>query len=235
MSNLRRFASALCLGAVALPASALAQELPFPEVLPERAPPAPIVPPPVEPPTTGGASGQRESSSVRKRWYGWQVLIPNLVSDVVFTGGAIGWLGNYTYFSPVNAGLGVAIAGLAVHGISGPIVHLAHGHPLKALASFGLEAALPGAIFGLTYAAVSTSQPDSTGVGPFLLLVIGMPIAWTAGTTVDIAALSWEDPSTAKRTAAQPSLHVAPLMLPPLKVGAVRAPSPGGVSLMGTF
>jgi hypothetical protein len=62
-----------------------------------------------------------------------------------------------------------------------------------------------------------------------------LPTPWTAGTTVDIAALSWEDPPAAKSAAEKPSLHLAPLMLPPLKVGAVRAPAPGGVSLIGTF
>jgi hypothetical protein len=157
------------------------------------------------------------------------VLLPTLLSDALTIGGLVGGIGG----SGSTAGFAVAITGLVGHGISGPIVHLAHGHPLKALASLGLEAALPGAFIGLMFA--TSHSCEDICAGPVLFGLVGVPLAMTVGPAVDSAALSWEDPPSAKDAAAKPSLHVAPLMLPSLKVGAGRASSPGGVSLVGTF
>jgi hypothetical protein len=182
---------------------------PYPPFLPT----GPELPPPDD--------GRR----ARKRWYGWQILIPTLASDTI---GIVGVFTSNGY----PTGLGVAIAGLVGHGISGPIVHLAHGHPLTALASLGLEGALPGAVLGLGLGSC-TSQTDGCLGGLLFTLFVGLPIALTAGTSIDSAALAWED--RPRNDALTPTVRVAPLVLPPLRMGTVHLPPPAGAALVGTF
>jgi hypothetical protein len=125
-----------------------------------------------------------------------------------------------------SAGPPVALVGLIGHGISGPIVHLAHGRPLAALGSLGLEAGLPALTVGLALG------PTCTGncVSQFWWLLIATPIALSIGTAVDSAALAWED-----RPKVKPTVSVAPLVLPPLRMGTLHLPSPAGAALVGTF
>lgn len=199
----------LCLAALCAPASALAQE--FPGIPLGPVVPAPSwAPPPVEAPPPPGP----------QRWYGWQILLPTLASDAMILGGVLG--------SSEKAGTGVLVAGLIGHGISGPIVHLAHGKPLKALASFGLEAALPGAMIAI--GALSPCNDDFCGAN-LAALAIGVPIALTAGAVIDSSALAWEERSRPSAT----SISLAPLVLPPPHIGAGSTPRPAGVSLVGTF
>jgi hypothetical protein len=131
--------------------------------------------------------------------------------------------------SPVA--LGVAIAGLVGHGISGPIVHLAHGHPLLALGSFGLEAGLPALTVGLALGTRCSDLCDTN----VLVLVVGTPIALSIGTAIDSAALAWEDRPKAREGALAPAVRIAPLVLPPLRTGSLRLPSPAGAALVGRF
>jgi hypothetical protein len=86
----------------------------------------------------------------------WQILAPTAASDAMMFGGVFGFGG------PV--GKGFTIAGAVVRGISGPIVHLVHGHPRKALGSFALEGVLPGifAAVGLARYRVGTRTSART-------------------------------------------------------------------------
>ena len=247
MLNLRRFASTL-VAACALLAPAAAHAQGFPGVpLPDPPPPVPApvfpgvplpyAPPPAYapvspqelPPDPAGpyAPGAFAPRDLGKKWYGWQILVPTLASDALLMGGA---------FSSGNGGsasVGMIITGLVGHGLSGPIVHLVHGHPLKALASFGLEAALPAAIFGAAMASPCSDEVCSTSL---MIAVVGLPVAFTAGTAIDSAALGWEDRVTpAKATTGLGSITVAPLVLPPLRTGSTTSPRPMGASLVGTF
>jgi hypothetical protein len=125
------------------------------------------------------------------------------------------------------------ITGLVGHGLSGPIVHLVHGHPLRALASFGLEAALPAAVFGLAMATPCHDEVCSTSLE---IIAIGFPLALSAGTAIDSAALGWEDRvAPAKATTGLASFTVAPLVLPPLHTGSTTSPRPMGAAMVGTF
>src|SRR5262249_10986020 len=72
-------------------------------------------------------------------WYGWQILIPALISDAMVLGGGLS----------LNAGnggevaLGVLIAGAVTHVIAGPIVHFAHSQAGRGGISFVLEGVAP--------------------------------------------------------------------------------------------
>jgi hypothetical protein len=248
MTKLRRLASsvALTLGFLCAPAAAHAQDVPpaapqfpgtplspaapqFPGTpLPLGSAPAPA-PLQLYPPGYWTPYGAALPVPPAKSWYGWQILIPTLASDAVtltslFAGGGS------------SAALGFAVAGALGHGLSGPIVHLAHGHPLKALASFGLEAALP-LLVAAAGAAVSSNNSTSDEDGPsvgLLVILLAAPIALTAGPAIDSAALAWEDRPPSDK-AAGVTFNVAPLVLPPLRAGAAHAPAPVGVALVGTF
>jgi hypothetical protein len=130
-----------------------------------------------------------------------------------------------------TAALGIAIAGLAGHSLSGPIVHLAHGHPLTALASLGLEGGLPAFTIGLGLGMKCSEFCGST----IFLLLIGTPLALSIGTAVDSAALAWDDNPKARDGAPKPAVSLAPLVLPPLRMGALHLPPPAGAALVGTF
>jgi hypothetical protein len=243
MLTLRRFASpALALATLLAPAAVSAQA--FPGVpLPSPPPPAPVFPgvplpyaplpvyaplaPGELPPPGYGAYGPGATapSDAPKRWYGWQVLIPTLASDALIIGAVAG------SGSGGNASTVVGLAGLIGHGISGPIVHLVHGHPLRALASFGLEAALPGTVIGALLATPCTNDVCSSTV---YLALIGLPVAFTAGTALDSSLIAWED-RPAKAFAGLSSFTVAPLVLPPLHTGSTPGPRPAGAALVGTF
>lgn len=80
---------------------------------PQEPPPIVLIPPPPPPET---------------RWYGWQGLIADASSLLL--------IGSVGSGRTIGAGLG-AIGYVTAP----PIIHLAHGHPVKALASFGMRAA----------------------------------------------------------------------------------------------
>ena len=236
----------LTLALLCAPAAARAQDAPpSPPVFPGTPLPPPVFPGtplgPVLPPAplqpypwgSWGPDANPYSltppSPPSKRWYGWQILLPTLASDVVGLAGAA--------TSGSTAGAAFLVSGVIGHAISGPIVHLVHHHPLKALASFGLEAALPGAaVLGVVAAAASCNNIDDGCVSAVLLVaILGLPIALTAGPAIDSAALAWEDRPASSDKAPAVTWNVAPLVLPPLRPGAAHVPAPAGVALVGTF
>lgn len=92
-----------------------------------------------------------------------------------------------------------------------------HGHPLKALASFGLEAVLPSLFVTAAFALPCHEEICSAN---YVAFYIATPIALSAGLAIDSAALAWEDAPPPRVRAARPSFGVSPLVLPPLRVGA---------------
>lgn len=107
-----------------------------------------------------GSSVERSSKPTGRRWYGWQIIIPDaavLASPMVFTaaqsdGASERTVKNYLYF----------VGGLYLLG--GPTVHLAHGNWGRAGASLALRAGLPATVAGLSYAAAH-SYCDTYGKG----------------------------------------------------------------------
>jgi hypothetical protein len=218
----RRFAflSALSLGFLCAARSAGAQDAPhappppFPGVpLGPVDAPAPVLPEP------------------KKQWYGWQILLPTIALDLTMFGSEL---------SGSSTGQYIALASLVGRGITGPIVHLAHGHPLKALASLGLEGALPGLVLAAFFAQVKQCRTASSDgafcVAPLVTALVGMPIALTLGAAVDSGALAWEDNPAAQRPGQKITWTVAPIVLPPLHAGTAHVgPTPVGGGLVGMF
>ncbi|MGH7283824.1 MAG: hypothetical protein ACRELY_20045 [Polyangiaceae bacterium] len=78
------------------------------------------------------------------RWYGWQNLSSDGVALTLFVvAGETSPYGGRTLFwmNPPWA-----IAGASVFALGGPIVHLAHGHPLRAIGSLVMRAAMSSAL-----------------------------------------------------------------------------------------
>lgn len=111
----------------------------------------------------------------RRRWYGWQTLIVD--------GGATLALLALAARSDTN-GDDAWLTGIAVaYSVAPPIIHLAHGHPGKALLSLGIRVVGPLAIAS----GVSNHNP---GIGVFGLLAI------PAAISIDAAAIAREDVPT---------------------------------------
>jgi hypothetical protein len=177
------------------------------------------------------------------RWYGWQILTPTLASDTIALAGFFS--GPVVTSSPgpqPAAGWAIFAVGLIGRGISGPIVHLAHHRPAKALASLALEAALPAAALGAVFASAAAGNgggggdDDFPNLAPFFLGISLVPLAFSAGTAIDSAALAWEDRPPPSQSAQAVTWSVAPLTLPALHAGAAHpGPVPMGAGLVGTF
>lgn len=166
-----------------------------------------------------------------KQWYGWRILIPTIALDATMIS---------TFFAGGKDGPYIAFGALVARGITGPIVHLVHGHPLKALGSLALEGALPGVFVGAMYAEVqqcnTSTGDDDFCVAPILTLIVAMPIALTAGAVIDSTVLAWEDRPNVQGPDPKVRWSVAPIALPPLRVGAAHAgPMPMGAGVVGTF
>ncbi len=102
----------------------------------------------------------------------------------------------------------------------GPATHLAHGRPTRALASFGIRAALPAIAILLTYALDRASNPDdgkdhsAAGLGPALFAAFAVPGSFAAALAIDHGILATPDEATApggpsRAAIVYPSLSVA--------------------------
>lgn len=143
-------------------------------------------------------------------WYGQ----PILVADVAALGLVLTGLAS-SRSSPTAAKV-LVLGGLATYGLGGPIVHLAHDNPGRALGSVGLRVGMP-VVAGLIGIAVekSSCQPAEWFCG-----VAGMTLGGLAGiagaVAVDAAVLAW---------APRADVKVAPML------GGGRL----GMQLGGTF
>jgi hypothetical protein len=137
----------------------------------------------------------------RRRWYGWQTLLAD---------GAIGLIAIAMAESDAeDAALAFAGVGFT---LSGPIVHLAHGHPGKTVASLALR----GGAVALIAAGAGTCDLRG-GCGMLVFGVLGVP----AAIVVDAAVIAREDAFPEPKR----SVWVAPWL----------AEGGGGAYLGGTF
>ena len=145
-------------------------------------------------------------------WYGWQPLAGDLMAAGVFTLGAAGESGN------------VELAGAAIFPLAAPLIHLAHGHPLRALGSFGLRLAVPigGFFLGASVQPMfdkNCAQEELCGLGG---AIIGGRAGTLVAAVIDDGVLSWDE-----KPAASFVERIAPSV-------AVRGNS-GLLALRGTF
>ncbi len=137
-----------------------------------------------------------DSGEPERRWYGWQTLLVDALS--------IG-------FAVATAGRGGEL-GLGVYVFGAPVVHAAHGHPGKALGSFGLRLGAPfvGAFIGSSGADCSgPDREDFCGLGEALE---GALIGASFAIAVDAIVIANEDvekkPPTERGVQLSPSVSV---------------------------
>jgi hypothetical protein len=241
-----RTLAAVVLASTLVSASAsLAQALPPPTadtavpLAPPGAPQAPAAPPPIAAPAPFGSPIAAapppyfvaSEQPPPRRWYGWQILIPALAGDALVYASAFAG-GNSYGLARTPVFYGLFTVGLLGRGIAGPIVHLAHGHLLKALASLGLDLGLPGAV-AITAFALPCGSDDGgeSCYSRYFTLFIGVPITLMAGLVVDTVVLA-KDPVPRAVASPAPTWSLAPVVLPPSAHGA-RAPA--GLAVVGSF
>jgi hypothetical protein len=203
---------------------------------PPSSEPAPA-PSPAPPPAWGsgpglGAPPPDDSFRPRRRWYGWQILLPGILSDF------LGIIGAFA-FEPL------LVVGMVGHGITGPIVHFAHGQPAKAGASFLLSAVLPLAAAGSTFLSSNMCRGDC--IGPIVIGVISIPATVIGGMVVDAVILAHEDVTVREATSRAPGgpvFSLAPFLVAPLRADQGMASArrkgwgreaPIGLSVVGRF
>ncbi len=129
------------------------------------------------------------------RWYGGYTLMTDGISLAAALAGGLA--------EPEGEALFVLAGGGYLFGA--PIVHLIHGNPGRAAASWGLRAALPVAFFGVGTVIEDCAGHDFCGYGS---LVIGVPLGMVAAIALDAAVLARD---TEKRAVAfAPTASVGP-------------------------
>jgi hypothetical protein len=130
----------------------------------------------------------------KKSWYGWQTLsCDSLVLTSFIIGGETAREGTlqepYPNYFWMNRPF--ALSGAAIFLVGGPLVHLAHGHPLRALGDFAMRALMPGVPL---LAAVALSHSSSATSNASALLLLPVAVLSGAGVVaIDATRMSREE------------------------------------------
>jgi hypothetical protein len=164
--------------------------------------PAPVVVQAEAPVLVTNAPAPRQADAVVPRrkagqWYGWQTLVCDGVSVLTV----------------------VVVVGIGGYLLCAPIVHVAHGRGLIALADLGLRVGAPvaGAFAGagLGYLADDASGRNSTYGGAALVGgVLGFGVGLLGAVIVDAAVLAREDAPLDGREARQSQFTILPVVGP---------------------
>ena len=151
-------------------------------------------------------AARAESDERPTRWYGYQAMIADAAAIGMFYGGVATfrfcWHIESSDSACDNGASGALLLGsFATYSFASPVIHLAHGHPGKAGASFGIRAA-PWLI------AVPLSQTESSGAAGLLIASVFMAMV------IDDGLLARE-----------------PVSEPSVQLGAVVDPETGGAML----
>jgi hypothetical protein len=220
-----RMAAIAAIAGVSVPLEAFAQEQAAddagaPEVPPPPAPPS--TPPPYpqqeNPPIVRADPYQQQWEQYRRQqweryrrqqqpqsqWYGWQTLIMDGASAVLFVEGLS------------SEDLAAALGGLLAYDLGSPCIHWAHENVGAGFASLGLRV---GGTF-LVIAGIGSSVGGGGGGGVLLglaVMILAVPI--------DAGAFAWEDTSTVEVAARQrhplTELRIAPVLDAKRRSGAL--------------
>jgi hypothetical protein len=176
----------------------------------QAAPPAPTSPPP---PSPGAAGGDADGHG---GWYGGPAIFADGASMALMLGGG----------SANDAGIfSLGIAGFA---LGAPINHLAHGQPLRALASFGVRALATGAGAFILLEDVLVNHCDND------VVKCRDPAVAVAGASLVVAAaMIVDDALIARAPTALTPAHDA--LAPTLTPGVFVGPGLALASLGGRF
>lgn len=168
---------------------------------------------------SASASAEDASSSVPtepkvvKRWYGYQTLLGVGVSDIVML------IGSQAMPSGA-ASNGVWALGAAGHVLTPPIVHWAHGHGMKGLASLGLTVGAPLVLGGTGFLigiSADSNRENDLPLYTFVGTVLGLSMGTIAATIIDVTVLAKEEekrspaPSARASTSPPASMAILPI------------------------
>lgn len=121
------------------------------------------------------------SSGPKQRFYGWQNIL------VAYGGVAIAASAVGGHELGVTFGVGVGI-----YGLGGPIVHLAHGYPGRAVGSLMINAALPalGLLIGGSASHCTGHEECNPDFGP---AIAGVTLGMLAAPLLDAFLMGYED------------------------------------------
>lgn len=185
--------------------------------------------------TTNAFAGDAESPPeptvvTQHRWYGWQNLSSDGVALTLFVvAGETSPYGGRTLFF-MNPPW--AIAGASVFALGGPIVHLAHGHPLRAIGSLVMRTAMSSAVPLLIVVRGDRTRTSGVDGGEDALIYDGyaafVAILGAAGAVaIDATIMSREEKRVVVEPQASRSFSVVPDVV--VRAGA------GTLGLRGTF
>ena len=145
-------------------------------------------------------------------WYGWQVMIPVGVFDMIAAIRLADGAQKQGSLSRAFWGPDIMLLALAGRGFGAPIVHLAHGNVGKAFGSFALELLVPAAPFAFLGMVGSVGTRGSAWNGPGMAMVVIIPAL--IGTTIDTFLVA-NEPSK-KTQKVMKGIQVSDLSLAPI-------------------
>ncbi len=156
----------------------------------------PLLTPPPPPTDASTMTPPRETTT----FYGWENIAISYAGAGIFWGGI------------AADSKSVPWAGLGVYALGSPLVHLAHGQPLRAAGSLAINAFVPllaGAIGNALMPPVSAqATPGSSDVVPAGLL-LGMFIGSLAAPLIDGLTLGWESHPSSPLASMTPTVSIA--------------------------
>ena len=161
---------------------------------------------PLPPATAAKPAPKPAVTDLPRHWYGWQTILVDAGSLLMFLGGAASQSGTLAAFSGVTYAVGP------------PIVHAVHGRAGEALGSVLLRVGLPFllAVVGVGIGDAATPSNQSNNVfaaGPIVGALTGLVTGVLAAAAIDDAVLAWEPGPVSipgKGTRASPSVVVVP-------------------------
>jgi hypothetical protein len=167
------------------------------------------------------AAADGPASRPETRWYGWQILIPGIISHMFAA------TGSFSFVLPV------LIPGLTGSIFSAPIVHWAHGHTARGFASLGIQLGGTGLATGLWVAGLESRHARFFIPGS----VLGLS-AMATGLALDAALLARDTVGPGIREARREALpfSLAPLVPVPVDQRSGRhEAAPVGLTAAGVF
>ena len=153
---------------------------------PSSTPPS-SVPSRETPSIEGGATGAVTAPSTKKyyQWYGWQTLISDAASLTLLVAGG--------KTDDLDTRAGLVTASVGTFALGPPIIHWAHGQPLRSLGSLALRVGPPIAAVALFVDAMEGNHSDGVAhlemISGILLATLFVPTA----IVLDSAALAYKE------------------------------------------
>jgi hypothetical protein len=146
-----------------------------------------------DPPPSGREALLR--SRFHESWYGWQTLAVDAAAVAILLTGAATFAGAASgpsvrlSGSPPSLPIALITTSSGVYAVGPSVVHLAHGHIWRAVASIGLRLVIPLAGFAVGSISSSAVNPRANALANG---AVGGLVGGAAASATDAAALGWD-------------------------------------------